>query len=110
MEQASQKAIVKKTRAQNIELLQLCLGHMHAGQDVQITFRTSKQRDLSGYWVWSLTELRHLQVSVNKVREDKKGPAWAEYHKQIAHRRWRWHDIEKLAEKIRAGRMTAVRP
>lgn len=100
----------RANRQTAIELLQYCLGQCHPGQDVQIVFRTTKHRELSGYWTWSLTELVHVQRSTVAMRSELKGKDWTEYHKTIAHRRWRWANIERLAQRLRDGTAKEKKP
>jgi hypothetical protein len=90
-----------RTDAQRTEVVQTVLGHLFPGQDVKVRARNKQFRLLlTGYWIWSISELRHLYVPRSQVFNQGSGRDPKTYRKVVVHRIMRWTDFTKVYEKI----------
>ncbi len=86
---------------QKVEVVQCVLGALFPGQDVKVRARNKENRSvISGFWVWSMTNLKHEYVSRDKIFDRNSGRDPKTYRKQVRHRILRWRDFCKEYEKL----------
>ena len=93
------------------EVILTVLGALFPGQDVKVRARNRENRSLmAGYWVWSMTDLKHEFVSSRDIFARGSGRDPKEYRGVVRSRTMRWTEFLKAYEKITGVRVAREEP
>ena len=93
-----------KSHSQMVNVIQIVLGSLFPGQDVKLRAATRENRRvISGFWIWSMVELKHVYTDRSSVMDPKSGRDMRTYLRGVRKRNWRWKDILREYVKVLEG-------